>query len=136
MTVLIQKMNGARIIIKWQIKHQSAGGRHVKDLLFSRMDMQFQPIGFMHKLVPKYMVKMTMGIDQHNGFQLFRFNEGTELIPLLVCIASRINDNAIPTFIVHQISILLKRIELENFNVYHSRFFLGKCVNFSLSTWY
>ncbi len=113
----IKIMNGTGVVVKRQIPHESAGGCIVQDRPLTRMNMEFQPIGFVNKPVAKNMVQMTMGIDQHPRLKAIGGDEAGQLLSLAVVIASGVNNDAVLVFIVKDIGILLQGIERENFNV-------------------
>jgi hypothetical protein len=75
--------------------------------------MEFQFPGFGYKAVPKNVIQVAMGIEQHFGLKLMVGNECFQLEFLPLIIAARVNNETFPGFIKQYIGVFRNWTKLE-----------------------
>ena len=107
------------ITVEGHLPHQACGRREIQDRALQRMDVRLQPIGFGHETVPEDMVEVAVGVEQQFGNQTLGGHVGAQLLPLPGCVAAGVYDGAPALIVMDQVGVLLKGVELENFNMKH-----------------
>ena len=83
------------------------------------MNFKRQMPGYMHKSVAKYMVQMAMCINKPNWLQIVFLNKMPQMLPFLLCIATRIKNDAFLCIVPQDVGVFCEGREFKGVDLGH-----------------
>lgn len=79
--------------------------------LLKGVDFEWQPIGVGNVAVAKYVVEMTVGVDEPDRAQVSLFDDAAQFFLFGLIMAAGVKDDALTGAVVYNVGIFLKRVE-------------------------